>query len=155
MSKLTISAAAQAAGVSRTTLYNKYINTGKISVSEDARGVKSIDKSELLRVFKELKPPAIPLDTRTQSEHSNTLALQSENNRLRDKLEALQDVLKAKDDHINTLKNALVLMEHRPLRETPQAADISQTAPDQDSVLQRYKKFEELLHQKYAKNEKL
>lgn len=51
MAKLSISEAARQAGISRQYLYSKYINTGKITVSDDESGNKYIDDSELLRVF--------------------------------------------------------------------------------------------------------
>jgi hypothetical protein len=50
MSKVSISQAAKLAKISRSTLYNKYINTGIISV-ETIEDKKLIDISELFRVF--------------------------------------------------------------------------------------------------------
>ena len=50
MSKVSITQAAKLAKISRSTLYNKYINTGKISV-ETIDDKKLIDMSELFRVF--------------------------------------------------------------------------------------------------------
>ncbi len=50
MSKVSISQAAKLAKISRSTLYNKYINTGKITV-ESIEDKKMIDVSELIRVF--------------------------------------------------------------------------------------------------------
>lgn len=50
MSKVSISQAAKMAGIGRSTLYNKYINTGKITV-ESIDDKKMIDVSELIRVF--------------------------------------------------------------------------------------------------------
>lgn len=50
MPKVSISEAAKLAQVSRSTLYNKYINVGKISI-EIVDNKKVIDMSELLRVF--------------------------------------------------------------------------------------------------------
>ena len=55
MAKVSISKAAQLAGISRSALYKTYIEQGKISLSKDAKGRKSIDTSEILRVFGELK----------------------------------------------------------------------------------------------------
>ncbi|CDW87777.1 UNKNOWN [Stylonychia lemnae] len=55
MSKLSITAAAKAAGISRQTMYKKYINHGLISV-ETVNDIKQIDTSELLRVFGSLQP---------------------------------------------------------------------------------------------------
>lgn len=50
MSKVSISQAAKLANISRSTLYNKYINAGLISV-ETVSDKKLIDLSELFRVF--------------------------------------------------------------------------------------------------------
>ena len=50
MSKVSITQAAKLAKISRSTLYNKYINTGIISV-ETVEDKKLIDMSELFRVF--------------------------------------------------------------------------------------------------------
>jgi hypothetical protein len=56
MSKLSITDAAKAAGISRQTLYSKYINTGKISV-EAINDKKVIDVSEIIRVFGNVNLP--------------------------------------------------------------------------------------------------
>ncbi|TXI92021.1 MAG: hypothetical protein E6Q33_08370 [Neisseriales bacterium] len=50
MSKVSITEASKLVNISRATMYNKYINTGIISV-ESVDGVKQIDISELIRVF--------------------------------------------------------------------------------------------------------
>lgn len=50
MSKVSITEASKLVKISRATMYNKYINTGIISV-EAVDGVKQIDTSELIRVF--------------------------------------------------------------------------------------------------------
>lgn len=55
MTKLSITASSKMAGISRQTMYKRYINTNKISV-EVVNGVKLIDTSELIRVFGELQP---------------------------------------------------------------------------------------------------
>jgi len=50
MSKVSITEASKLVNISRATMYNKYINTGIISV-ESVDGVKQIEISELIRVF--------------------------------------------------------------------------------------------------------
>jgi len=47
---VSITEASKLVNISRATMYNKYINTGIISV-ESVDGVKQIDISELIRVF--------------------------------------------------------------------------------------------------------
>jgi hypothetical protein len=51
MAIVNISEAIKLSGVSRQTFYSKYIDKGKITVSEDNLGKKCIDTAELLRVF--------------------------------------------------------------------------------------------------------
>ena len=51
MAKVSISKAAHLAGISRSALYEHYINPGRISVERNAAGKPEIDVSELLRVF--------------------------------------------------------------------------------------------------------
>ena len=51
MALVNLSEAAKLAQISRVTLYKKYINTGKLSVTSDERGKPAVDTSELLRVF--------------------------------------------------------------------------------------------------------
>lgn len=65
MSKVTITEAAKIANISRSTLYNKYINTGIISV-EKIDDKRFIDMSEMIRVFKNVR-------LETQIEQNNTL----------------------------------------------------------------------------------
>lgn len=55
MNTLNIKQAATLAGVSRSTLYRSYIQTGRLSVTDDDYGKPAIDLSELLRVFPHIK----------------------------------------------------------------------------------------------------
>jgi DNA-binding transcriptional MerR regulator len=63
MAKVSITAAAKLAGVSRSTLYRSYIDKGLLSVSKDQKGKRCIDTSELLRVFGALQGEAEQGDT--------------------------------------------------------------------------------------------
>ena len=63
MAKVSITAAAKLAGVSRSTLYRAYIEKGLLSVSKDQQGKRCIDTSELLRVFGTLQGEAEQSDT--------------------------------------------------------------------------------------------
>lgn len=69
MATVSITQAAKLAGVSRSTLYRKYISTGQLSVISDHNGKKKIDTSELLRVFGELKK-----DSETALDNADTLS---------------------------------------------------------------------------------
>jgi DNA-binding transcriptional MerR regulator len=76
MSKVTISEAARLAGISRTQLYRGFINKGKISVTKDNEKV-SIDLSELLRVFPDIKHDTADTlhnvaESNTQNTHEQT-----------------------------------------------------------------------------------
>lgn len=53
MTKLNMSEAARAAGITRATLY-RHIDKGKLSKEEDADGNPVIDMSEMLRVYPKL-----------------------------------------------------------------------------------------------------
>ncbi len=63
MAKVSITAAAKLAGVSRSTLYRTYIEKGLLSASKDQQGKRCIDTSELLRVFGTLQGEAEQGDT--------------------------------------------------------------------------------------------
>ena len=51
MANVSLTQAAKLAGISRATLYRRYINTGKITVTANLSGKKQIDTSEIIRVF--------------------------------------------------------------------------------------------------------
>jgi len=68
MNTLNIKQAATLAGVSRSTLYRSYIQTGRLSVTDDDYGKPAIDLSELLRVFPHIKYK----DEEHQKTHGNT-----------------------------------------------------------------------------------
>lgn len=61
---LTISAAAEAAGVNRRTL-QRAIADGRLSVTRDAQGKRGVDPAELFRVF--ATPAAAAADTATDA----------------------------------------------------------------------------------------
>ena len=65
MTILTISAAAQAAGIDRRTL-QRAIKAGRLSATTSAAGARGIDVAELIRVFGPLRqtPPAVAPGTR-------------------------------------------------------------------------------------------
>lgn len=64
MPLLTISAAAEAAGVNRRTL-QRAIADGRLSVSRDAQGKRGVDPAELFRVFPAPPAPATVTATGT------------------------------------------------------------------------------------------
>ena len=92
MTILTLTQAAKAAGVARSTLY-RAIRNGRISVVSQPNGGKGIDTAELIRVFGPLQ------DAAKQAQQSNAQqdvallraridALERENTLLRDEVQA-------------------------------------------------------------------
>ena len=63
MAKISITAAAKMAGVSRSTLYRSYIDKGVLSLCKDRQDKPRIDTSELLRVFGALQLDATGSDS--------------------------------------------------------------------------------------------
>ncbi|ARU59615.1 hypothetical protein A4U49_00020 (plasmid) [Acidithiobacillus ferrivorans] len=105
MAKVNISEAARLVGKSRSHLYEKYINTGAITVETDREGRKVIDTSELIRVFGDLVCGDNTKDTvwdsqgHDKSGHKDSVisALQSEN-------EVLREYLRAKEQEVAWLR---------------------------------------------------
>jgi len=122
MAKVSISEAARLVNVSRPTLY-KMLNTGKLtytSVVKHGKQVKTIDTSELMRVFGSLdgvkddatkhvkfddKVTAVDIDPLQVLQHQIAL-LQTEN-------EGLKGAVNARDEHISSLRQAMLLLEHK------------------------------------------
>lgn len=134
MSQLSISAASRLAGVSRTTMYNKYIKSGEISVSRDPEGRKCIDSSELIRLFPNAKikdsPAQVSSPTYVQNKQpltpENPVSVQSdptvlaENEKLRGRVEELEKQLgktEAREEfyqkQIDTLSSTIKLLEDK------------------------------------------
>ena len=95
MTLLTLTQAAKTAGIARSTLY-RAIRNGRISVVSQPNGSKSIDTSELQRVFGPLqsttKPPGqndAPQDVALLQTRID--ALERENGLLRDEIQASRE----------------------------------------------------------------
>ncbi|MCG5371795.1 hypothetical protein L7834_019130 [Providencia rettgeri] len=118
MAQVSISEAAKLTGKSRRTI-QRYVATGKVSLSRSDATGKSIDLSELIRVFGDLKKedvtPTITHEDVTMSHHvtgsddKKTL----ENELLKKEIEFLKQRLEDKDAHIDSLKNAMLLIESK------------------------------------------
>jgi len=109
MHTFNISEASRLTGKSRTTIH-RYIATGKLSTVQSEQGIKTIYLTELLRVF-----PNIKVHHAVQSEQTQSIQIEqretpknNENEQsvqlLKQQITHLEDLLKAKDDHISTLK---------------------------------------------------
>jgi len=108
MAKVNISEAARMVGKSRSHLYEKYINTGAITVDSDREGRKVIDTSELIRVFGSLHIDDNTKDVREvnkghiENNHNDMVvsALQSEN-------EVLREYLRAREQEVAWLREQI------------------------------------------------
>lgn len=121
MAKISISEAARLTGKSRTTLH-KLIKTGELSTCHGARNARMVDISELIRVFG-------PLDYRPSEQVSAQVAAQSDTGvsaqneqviaQLRQEVEHLKTLVSAKDSHIDSLRQAMLLIEHKHTGDSP------------------------------------
>jgi len=67
--QLNMSQAAQAAGITRRTLYN-HVKQGKVTTSRDKKNNPVIDVSELIRVYGNISLPVKKIPTVTHSENT-------------------------------------------------------------------------------------
>jgi len=115
MAHVSISEAARLTGKSRTTLH-RLINTGELSTCRGERNAKMIEISELLRVF-----GAFPL---TGIEQLNEQVYRQRGTGVNDdveqvvrqmkqEIEHLNTLISSKDAHIDSLKQAMLLIEHQ------------------------------------------
>ncbi|OZS71985.1 hypothetical protein CHI95_24250 [Providencia rettgeri] len=118
MAQVSISEAAKLTGKSRRTI-QRYVATGKVSLSRSDATGKSIDISELIRVFGDLKKedvtPTITHEDVTMSHHvtGSDDKKKLENELLKKEIEFLKQRLEDKDAHIDSLKNAMLLIESK------------------------------------------
>lgn len=122
MAKISISEAARLTGKSRTTLH-RLIKTGELSTCHGERNARMLDTSELLRVFGSLARTAAAHDVEQVGEHGVT-ASQTENEQvirsLKQEVEHLRTLVSAQGSHIDSLKQAMQLLEHKqPLSDIP------------------------------------
>ncbi len=121
MAKVSISEAARLTGKSRTTLH-RLIKTGELSTCHGARNARMVDVSELIRVFGPLEYRPSEQVAAQVFEHSDTgISAQSEQviAQLRQEVEHLKTLVSAKDSHIDSLRQAMLLIEHKHTRDSP------------------------------------
>jgi len=115
MAKISISEAARLTGKSRTTLH-RLIKTGELSTCHGARNARMVDVSELIRVFGPLEHRPSGQVNAQVYEHSDT-GVSTQNERviaqLRQEVEHLKTLVSAKDSHIDSLRQAMQLIEHK------------------------------------------
>lgn len=122
MANVSISEAARLANVSRPTLY-KMLNSGKLtftSVVKSGKTVKVIDTSELIRVFGALDGIADDYNPSVKSDSVATVVNSGELQDLQHQVALLQlensglkEAVNARDEHIQSLRHAMQLLEHK------------------------------------------
>jgi len=121
MAQVSISEAAKLTGKSRRTI-QRYLATGKMSLSRNDVTEKTIDISELIRVFGEIKKENVAPENVTMSHHDTNSddKKKLEYELLKKEIEFLKQRLEDKDAHINSLKNAMLLIESKlPVAQEP------------------------------------
>lgn len=115
MAKVSISEAARLTGKSRTTLH-RLIKTGELSTCHGERNARMLDTSELLRVFGSFVRTEVVQNVEQVSEQSVTSS-QTENEQvirsLKQEVEHLRTLVSAQGSHIDSLKQAMQLLEHK------------------------------------------
>jgi excisionase family DNA binding protein len=120
MARVSISEAARLVKVSRPTIY-KMINSGKLSytsVVKHGKGIKVIDTSELIRVFGSLDGVIDVKCVKSDAESTgiNSVGLHDLQHRialLEAENDGLKGAVKARDEHIDSLRQAMQLLEHK------------------------------------------
>ena len=118
MARVSISEAARLVKVSRPTIY-KMINSGKLSytsVVKHGKSIKVIDTSELIRVFGSLDGVIDDVKSDAESTGVNSVGLHDLQHRialLEAENDGLKGAVKARDEHIDSLRQAMQLLEHK------------------------------------------
>jgi len=121
LAKVSISEAARLAGKSRTTLH-RLIKTGELSVSTGERNSRMIDISELVRIFPDIKFSAAEQSIDRVNEQRVTgdvTGREHENERLKQEIEHLKTLVSSQQSHIDSLKQAMLLIEHKQQSDIP------------------------------------
>ncbi len=100
MAKVTLTEAAQMVGVSRVTLYKRYINSGLLSVDRDQNGKPKVDTSELLRVFGDISKGGGSVSHERNDIHELTVELRIKNEGLQAELQACRAMLQSRQGEL-------------------------------------------------------
>lgn len=129
MARVSISEAARLVSVSRPTIY-KLLKSGDLSytsVVKHGKSVKVIDTTDLSRVFGTLSldsacdSTVVKFDDRSTRVNSEFLQdLQHQVALLQAENAGLKDAVNARDEHINSLRQAMLLLEHKQGTADPQ-----------------------------------
>ncbi|EFC8027656.1 DNA-binding protein [Escherichia coli] len=113
MALVSVTEAARLTGKNRATIH-RYIKQGKLSQMSDATNTKKVDTSELIRVFGSLTAThATPKTDQSVALLQQKIAL------LEQLLESKNNELQRQDEHIDSLKQAMLLIESK-LPTTPE-----------------------------------
>lgn len=116
MSKLTLGEASKLTGISKPTI-SKAVKDGKISGKKNKKGIFEIEKSELIRVYPEVKAGADKPIKLTKEMATN--AAEIENKFLKEKIEELEKQIEkteAREDAANKRLDSVLLQleDQRP-----------------------------------------
>lgn len=138
MAKVSISEAARLAKVSRPTIY-KMINSGLLSftsVVKKGKSIKVIDTSEIYRVFGSGDPDVgsksdvvINTGSFTSVNSENLQDLQQQIALLKQENASLKDAVSSREEHIASLKHAMLLIEHKQQSEQVNAEPVVPIKP--------------------------
>lgn len=130
MARVSISEAARLVSVSRPTIY-KLLKSGELSytsVVKHGKSVKTIDTTELIRVFGAIEGVSVgqgdtvKFDDMSTSVNSDFLqSLQHRLMLLQAENAGLKDAVNARDEHISSLRQAMQLLEHKQSASDPQS----------------------------------
>lgn len=95
-------------GKTRATIH-RHINRGKLSKIIDDAGNQSVDTSELIRVYGKINNTIDIQPNHIEKEQMDT----GELNTLKNQLAVLEAENNALKDHLSSLKQALLLLEHK------------------------------------------
>lgn len=124
MAQISISEASRLTGKSRTTLH-KLIKAGELSTCRGERNVKLLDTSEILRVFGALsfeQTEQVSLPNFEQSFTGNSGEHEHVVQQLKQEIEHLRELLSAQSSHIDSLKQAMLLLENKTDATRPPAS---------------------------------
>lgn len=119
MALVSVTEAARLTGKNRATIH-RYIKQGKLSQIYDATNTKKIDTSELIRVFGSLNATHATLSQSDDTQHDATPKTDQSVALLQQKIALLEQLLESKnkelqrqDEHIDSLKQAMLLIESK------------------------------------------
>lgn len=121
MAKISISEAARLTGKSRTTLH-RFIKTGELSTCSGERNAKMLDTAELLRVFGSFSgTPTEQVGEQVIEQRVTVHPVDSEQviAPLKQEIEHLKALIQAQESHIESLKQAMILIEDRSEKSAP------------------------------------